>query len=132
MIEQGLKEGGLGIGLVPGYAPGTGYKELLAVQTLAANYKVPTYWHVRSEGDVDPLSAAEAYGEVISFAAAIDSQVHICHLNSTSFRDIGLAVRMIGSAQRQGLSPSRRTRTARRVPPSVLPYSHQTISHVQE
>jgi hypothetical protein len=104
MIEQGLKEGGLGIGVVPGYAPRTGYKELLAVQTLAANYKVPTYWHVRSEGDVDPLSAAEAYGEVISFAAATDSHVHICHLNSTSFRDIGLAVRMIDSAQRQGLN----------------------------
>jgi N-acyl-D-glutamate deacylase len=89
---------------VPGYAPGTGYKELLAVQTLAANYKVPTYWHVRSEGDVDPLSAAQAYDEVISFAAATDSHVHICHLNSTSFRDIGLAVRMIHSAQRQGLN----------------------------
>jgi N-acyl-D-glutamate deacylase len=103
MIEQGLKEGGLGIGVVPGYAPGTGYKELLAVQSLAANYKVPTYWHVRSEGDVDPLSAAEAYGEVISFAAATNSHVHICHLNSTSFRDIGLAVRMIHSAKRQGL-----------------------------
>src|SRR5215831_8736896 len=103
MVEQGLKEGGLGIGVVPGYAPGTGYKELLAVQTLAANYKVPTYWHVRSEGNVDPLSAAQAYGEVISFAAATESHVHICHLNSTSFRDIGLAVRMIRSAQRQGL-----------------------------
>jgi N-acyl-D-glutamate deacylase len=82
-VEQGLKEGGLGIGAVPGYAPGTGYKELLAVQTLAANYKVPTYWHVRSVGDADPLSAAQAYGEVISFAAATDSHVHICQTRYT-------------------------------------------------
>ena len=103
LIEQGLKEGGLGIGVVPGYAPGSGYKELLAVHTLAAKYKVPTYSHVRSEGDVDPLSAAQAYGEMLSFAAATGANVHICHLNSTSFRDMPLAVSMIHRALEQGL-----------------------------
>jgi N-acyl-D-glutamate deacylase len=104
MVEQGLEEGGIGIGVVPGYAPGAGYKELLAMQTFAAKYKVPTYWHVRSEGDADPLSAAQAYGEVISYAAATKSWIHICHLNSTSFHDIGLAVQMIQNAQHLGLN----------------------------
>ena len=102
MAERGLKEGGIGIGLVPGYAPGSGYKELLAMQALATRYGVPTYSHVRAEGDVDPLSAAQAYGEMISLAAATGGRVHICHLNSTSFGDIGVAVRMIESAQRLG------------------------------
>jgi N-acyl-D-glutamate deacylase len=104
LIDQGLKEGGLGIGVVPGYAPGSGYKELLAVHTLAAKYKVPTYSHVRSEGDVDPLSSAQAYGEVLSFAAATGANVHICHLNSTSFRDMPLAVSMIHRALEEGLN----------------------------
>jgi N-acyl-D-glutamate deacylase len=104
LTEQGLKEGGLGIGLIPGYAPGSGYKELLALHILAAKYKVPTYSHVRSEGDVDPLSAAQAYGEVISYAAATGAHVHICHLNSTSFRDMTLAVPMIHRALDQGLN----------------------------
>ena len=104
LIDQGLKEGGLGIGVVPGYAPGSGYKELLAVHTFAAQYKVPTYSHVRSEGDVDPLSAAQAYGEVLSLAAATGANVHICHLNSTSFRDMPLAVSMIHQALDQGLN----------------------------
>ena len=104
LVEQGLKEGGLGIGVVPGYAPGSGYKELLAIHTLAARYKVPAYSHVRSEGDVDPLSAAQAYGEVLSFAAATGANVHICHLNSTSFRDMPLAVSMIHHALAQGLN----------------------------
>jgi N-acyl-D-glutamate deacylase len=103
LTEQGLKEGGLGIGLVPGYAPGSGYKELLAEHILAAKYGVPTYSHVRSEGDVDPLSAAQAYGEVLSYAAATGTHVHICHLNSTSFHDIALAVAMIHRALEQGL-----------------------------
>jgi N-acyl-D-glutamate deacylase len=104
LTEQGLKEGGLGIGLIPGYAPGSGYKELLAVHTLAAKYNVPTYSHVRSEGDVDPLSAAQAYGELISYAAATGAHIHICHLNSTSFRDMTLAVPMIRRALDQGLN----------------------------
>lgn len=104
LTEQGLKEGGVGIGVVPGYAPGSGYKELLAVHTLAAKYKVPTYSHVRSEGDVDPLSAAQAYGEMLSFAAATGANVHICHLNSTSFRDMPLAVSMIHRALEEGLN----------------------------
>ena len=103
MAEQGLREGAIGIGVVPGYAPGAGYLELLAVQTLAARYNAPTYWHVRSEGQSDPLSAAQAYGEAISCAAATGSWVHICHLNSTSFRDIERTARMIRSAQQQGL-----------------------------
>lgn len=95
---------GWGIGVVPGYAPGSGYKELLAVHTLAAKYKVPTYSHVRSEGDADPLSAAQAYGEVLSFGAATGANVHICHLNSTSFRDLPLAVSLIQQALDQGLN----------------------------
>jgi Amidohydrolase family len=103
LVEQGLKEGGLGIGVVPGYAPGSGYKELLAVHMLAARYNVPTYSHVRSEGDVDPLSAAQAYGEALSFAAATGAHVHICHLNSTSFHDLPFAVSIIHQAQAEGL-----------------------------
>jgi N-acyl-D-glutamate deacylase len=103
MAEQGLREGGIGIGVVPGYAPGAGYIELLAVSALAAKYNVPTFWHVRSEGENDPLSAAQAYGEAISCAAGTDSWVHICHLNSTSFHDIERAAKIMQSAQRQGL-----------------------------
>jgi N-acyl-D-glutamate deacylase len=94
----------LGIGLVPGCAPGSGYKELLAVHMLAVKYNVPTYSHVRAEGDVDPLSAAQAYGEVLSFAAANGAHVHICHLNSTSFHDLPLAISMIHRALVEGLN----------------------------
>jgi N-acyl-D-glutamate deacylase len=104
MTEQGLKEGGVGVGITLGYAPGTGYKEILAIHTLAAKYNVPTYTHVRSVGDVDPLSAVQAYGEMISYAAATGAHVHICHLNSLSFGDIALAVQMIRAAQEHGLN----------------------------
>jgi N-acyl-D-glutamate deacylase len=101
-VEQGLKEGGIGIGINSGYAPGYGYKEMLAVHQLAAKYQVPTYTHIRNFSNVDPNSSVQAYGEVISFATATGSHAHICHLNSTSARDISLAVEMIRAAQEMG------------------------------
>ena len=90
MVEQGLREGGIGLGIVPRYAPRSGYKELLAIQTLAAKFGVPTYSHVRSEGDVDPLSAAQAYGEMISLAAATGGHVHTCMIPSA--QELGAAI----------------------------------------
>jgi N-acyl-D-glutamate deacylase len=103
LLDESLQEGAIGVGLPLGYSPGSGYKELLAVHQLAAKYNVPVTVHVRSEGDVDPLSAAQAYGEVLSYAAATGASVHICHLNSTSFGDMPLAVDMLHHALDKGL-----------------------------
>jgi N-acyl-D-glutamate deacylase len=41
---------------------------------------------------------------VLSLAAATGANVHICHLNSTGFRDMPLAVSMIHQALDQGLN----------------------------
>ena len=41
-VEAGLKEGGLGIGITHGYAPGAGTKEMTALCQMAAEYDVPT------------------------------------------------------------------------------------------
>lgn len=102
MIEQGIKDGSIGIGLNSGYAPGYGYKEVLAVHQLAAKYGVPTFTHIRNLSKVDPDSSVQAYGELISFATAAGSHVHICHLNSTSLSDIRLAAHIIRDAQKRG------------------------------
>ena len=67
-----------------------------------AKYKVPTDSHIRSKGDVGPLSAAQGYGELTSYPAT-GVRVHICDLKSTSFCDITLAVPVIPGALEQGL-----------------------------
>lgn len=102
LVEQGINEGSIGIGLNSGYAPGYGYKEALAVHQLAAKRNVPTFTHIRNLSGVDPNSSIQAYGELISFATGAGSHVHICHLNSTSLSDISLATRIIGDAQERG------------------------------
>lgn len=103
ILERELKAGALGIGCNAGYAPGYGYKEMLALHQLAAKYNVPTFTHVRNMSNVDPNSSVQAYGELISYAAVTGAHVHICHLNSTSARDINLAARVVKDAQKRGL-----------------------------
>src|SRR5678815_4990462 len=56
MLETELDAGGLGIGVLLGYAPGTSRGEYLRVARLAAARRVPTYTHVRDLIEVNPVS----------------------------------------------------------------------------
>ncbi|MCI0455605.1 MAG: amidohydrolase family protein [Gemmataceae bacterium] len=102
-VEQGLKDGGIGIGMLAGYAPGYGHKEHYLIHKLAVRHGVPTFIHVRHMGMVEPESSFAAYQEVIAAAAATGAHVHVCHFNSTSLRDIDLCARLIADAQKRGL-----------------------------
>ena len=103
LIEQGLKEGGLGIGLLAGYSPEFGKKENFRIHQLAARYKVPVFTHVRFTSDIEPRSSFEAYQEVIAMSSSTGAHVHICHFNSSSNRDIEYCARLIADAQKRGV-----------------------------
>jgi N-acyl-D-glutamate deacylase len=102
-VEQGLKDGSLGIGMLAGYAPGYGHKENYLLHKLAARHNVPVFIHVRYMGMVEPESSFAAYQEVIAAAAATGAHVHVCHFNSTSLRDIDLCARLVADAQKRGV-----------------------------
>jgi N-acyl-D-glutamate deacylase len=102
-VEQGLQEGGLGIGVLAGYAPGYGRKEAFAVAQLAARKEVPTFTHVRYNSVIEPQSSFEAIQEIVSLAAATGARMHIHHLNSTSTRDIPRIADLLRGAQARGL-----------------------------
>ncbi|MEO5563158.1 MAG: amidohydrolase family protein [Chitinophagaceae bacterium] len=102
-IEQGLREGGIGVGINAGYAPGGGFRELLAVHKLAAKYQVPTFTHISCANPNDPKSSAECVGQVIAFATVAGDRAHICHLNSSSQKQIGETADMIRKAQAKGI-----------------------------
>ncbi len=102
-VEQGLREGGLGIGVNAGYAPGYGRKEYYRLAELAARYGVPTYTHVRYGSVKEPQSAFEAFEELVALSAATGAHMHVCHINSSSSRDIRDCVALLKGAQAQGL-----------------------------
>jgi len=102
-VEEGLKEGGLGIGVLAGYAPGHGRKEAFAVAQLAAKYGVPTYTHARYMSVIEPRSSFEALAEIVSLAASTGASMHINHLNSIATRDIPRIAELLRGAQARGL-----------------------------
>lgn len=102
-VEQGLREGAIGIGVLAGYAPGYGRKEAFAVAELAARAGVPVFTHVRYNSVIEPQSSFEAIEEIVALAAATGARMHIHHLNSTSTRDIPRIAGLLRGAQGRGL-----------------------------
>jgi N-acyl-D-glutamate deacylase len=101
-IEQGLKEGALGIGVNAGYAPGNGHFEYYNVAKLAKKYGVGTYTHTRFAKSTERNSAFEAFQELIANAAVTGINMHICHINSMSQKDIHNGLELFENAQANG------------------------------
>ena len=98
MVAQGLDEGALGIGINAGYAPGYGTKEYTALAQLAADRDVATFTHVRYASNMEPASSYQAIQELIANAAITGAHMHLCHLNSTSLKDINDTLQLINAA----------------------------------
>ena len=103
LVEEGLKQGGVGIGVAWGYAPGATLTELDEIWKLAAKYGRPTYTHVQNLSMVEPNSGYKNHIELVGLAAATGAQTHICHLNSTSLRDIPRIREVLKNAEAKGL-----------------------------
>ena len=95
-LAAGLAEGALGIGVPVGYYPGASREEIFRVYAFAAERNAPVFTHVRN-------ATLEAIQEAIADAAVTGAPLHIVHLNSMALDDIGVALDMVTSAQRQGL-----------------------------
>ncbi len=103
-VEQGLQEGGLGVSINAGYAPGMGRKEYYQLAELAAKYKVATYTHDRYMSVLEPNSSFEAIGEQIGLSAITGAHMHICHINSVAGRDLKAATDLVKEAQAKGIN----------------------------
>jgi N-acyl-D-glutamate deacylase len=102
-VRAGLDEGGLGIGILLGYAPGTSRKEYHALTALAAERAVPTFTHARYLSMLEPRSSFEGMAEIVAAAASTGAHAHIVHFNSISLRDIDSIAPLIAGAQRRGV-----------------------------
>lgn len=105
-VTEGLLQGGLGVGFLTGYAPGSGHKEYYRINKLAAKFNVPTFTHARFLSMAEPQSSFEAIQEIIAVAAGTGVHAHIVHLNSISLKDIELIRPMILTARAQGVELS--------------------------
>lgn len=96
LLDKELKAGAVGIGVPIGYYPGATREEVYNVYEFAAARNTMIFTHVR-EGK------ALAIQQAIADAATTGAALHIVHLNSMSLDEIGLTLRMVANAQKQGL-----------------------------
>ncbi len=103
-VQEGLDQGALGIGINAGYAPGHGKKEYFALAELAAKRNVATFTHVRYASNEEPNSSFEAIKELVGNAAITGAHMHLCHINSSSLKDIESIMPMVDQAIARGVN----------------------------
>ncbi|HVS14578.1 MAG TPA: amidohydrolase family protein [Thermoanaerobaculia bacterium] len=96
LLDQGLREGGLGIGMAHQYYPGATRTEIFRVFQHAAARQAPIYTHVRSMG-------LDAIQEVLANAAATGAPLHIVHVNSSSLGDLPAVLELIAGARQRSV-----------------------------
>lgn len=102
-VAAGVEEGGVGIGVLVGYAPDSGRVEMFRLARLAGELGVPLFVHGRYTEADDPLAGIEGLLELIALATATDAHVHLCHINSTYSLNADLVIDALSQAQSRGV-----------------------------
>ncbi|MFN8581562.1 MAG: amidohydrolase family protein [Gemmatimonadaceae bacterium] len=103
LIERGLDEGALGIGLGLAYTPAAGRDEILRVFQTGAHAGVTSFVHVRHAGLTVNQGSIDAAQEVIADAAATGAALHIVHVTSTGLRETPVVLELIQGARQRGV-----------------------------
>jgi dihydroorotase len=98
VVQKGLDEGGLGMGMGITYTPTASPEEILNLFYLAAKFRRPVFVHVREVGN-----AVQSLQEVITDAVASGAPLHIVHINSVAMDKTAAALRKIEGARARGL-----------------------------
>jgi hypothetical protein len=101
-VEEGLRQGGVGIGMGLAYTPRETPADILKVFELAAHYKQPIFVHMRNPGALTP-GVVDSLQEMIADAAITGASVHIVHINSMANKITPLALSIIRGARARGL-----------------------------
>lgn len=101
-VEEGVLEGGIGIGVLLGYSPQSGRDEFYRTALLAEKLGVPAFTHARQMSNVEPGSSLDGVLEIIAAAAGTGAALHICHINSTSLQRIDDIAAAVEGAQSRG------------------------------
>jgi N-acyl-D-glutamate deacylase len=101
-----LRNVGIKDGIIAGYAPGHGQKKYFALAELAAERGAATFTHVRYASNMEPRSSFQAVQELIGNAAITGAHMQLCHINSTSLRDIHSILNLVDDAFERNINIS--------------------------
>jgi hypothetical protein len=101
-VEADLSAGGVGVGILAGYAPGVDPDEYLAVSRIASEAGVPTFTHCRDLVEFMPGTLIDGAEEIVRAAGTTGVHAHYCHVNSTSARHIDRVLALIDRCRAEG------------------------------
>jgi len=102
LLERGLQEGALGIGMGIAYVTEATRAEIFEIFQFASRRKQTLYVHMRSSGPIEP-GAIDSLQEVLADAAGSGSSLHIVHITSTCLNETALCLSLIAGARERGL-----------------------------
>lgn len=112
LVESGLRQGGLGIGMPVGYAVRSNKEEYLSAGRLGRTFGRPLFSHLRSKNPVrnpkaaegmPDMSAREGFQEGIEVSAVTNGVNLLSHINSTAHRAIEDVIPLIDQARAAGI-----------------------------
>jgi len=104
LVEEGLKQGGLGVGVTPGYIVG-GYssQEFIGVQKLAGKYGRFTHVHTRFSSQLPPTTGILAFQEAIASAGNYGGGLIIAHFTAQALNLTSVATQYIDDLRESGM-----------------------------
>jgi N-acyl-D-aspartate/D-glutamate deacylase len=99
-LEQGLEQGGLGIGMLLDYmSDAVDEEEMRVVFEVSGQHQAPIFVHIRRgiAGDTAGLL------EVIQLAKETGAPVHVCHVQASGMGNIAEFLRLIREARAEGV-----------------------------
>ena len=102
-LDEGLREGALGIGMGINYTPAATRDEILGVFGVAARHHAPVFVHLRSAGLSPNDGGVSGVQEVIADAAATGAPLHVVHVTSMGLAATPVLLDLIQGAHARGL-----------------------------
>ncbi len=104
LVEEGLRQGALGVGYTPGYmVNGSRSEEGVGVQQLAGRYGSFVSMHGRFSGQRPPTDGLLGTLQQIGAAEAYGGGLIICHMTAQTLSQTRAAQRIIDAAAERGL-----------------------------
>ena len=105
LVEEGLKQGALGVGVPVGYmVDGVTSQETAAWQRLAGKYGRATFLHARFSSQQPPTTGILAFEEMIANAGIYGGGVLLQHMHQQALGLTSPALDMVDDARANGLS----------------------------
>ena len=103
LVEEGLKQGGLGVGIVPGYiVEGYTSAEAIGVQKLVGKYGRFSHVHTRFSSQEPPTTGILAFQEFIASAGAYGGGLIIAHFSAQALNLTEMAVEYVDDLRATG------------------------------